>query len=102
MSCTRADALLQRLGVTVRETVNAKQTALGPRDLARVFAGAKRLVASKGTSAQEFDLTHTKVSDPELHKRVIGPTGNLRAPTARLGATILVGFSETSWKAELT
>ena len=29
---------------------------------------------------------------------VIGPTGNLRAPTARIGKTLVVGFNEEMYR----
>jgi hypothetical protein len=29
---------------------------------------------------------------------MLGPTGNLRAPTARVGKTLLVGFNEDTYK----
>jgi len=33
---------------------------------------------------------------------MLGPTGNLRAPTLLVGKTVLVGFDEASYKAVLT
>ncbi|MBD3866913.1 MAG: hypothetical protein IFK94_02220 [Acidobacteria bacterium] len=32
--------------------------------------------------------------EEELLKHILGPTGNLRAPTIRKGKTLLVGFNE--------
>ena len=29
--------------------------------------------------------------------RLMGPTGNLRAPTARVGTTLMVGFNEEAY-----
>lgn len=29
---------------------------------------------------------------------MLGPTGNLRAPTIRTGATVLVGFNEEAYR----
>jgi hypothetical protein len=33
----------------------------------------------------------------ELAKATLGPSGNLRAPTLRLGDDFLVGFGEEAW-----
>ncbi len=33
---------------------------------------------------------------------MLGPTGNLRAPTLIAGKTVLVGFDETSYESVLT
>ena len=101
MSCTKADALLARAGHAVRETVNAKQTKIGPKDLARVLAGAKRVIASKGTHVRSFDLAKIDLADAEFLAAVIGPTGNLRAPTLRLGKLALIGFHAETWKEQL-
>ncbi len=101
MSCTKADALLARGGHTARETVNAKKTRIGPRDLERVLEGAKRVIASKGANVRTFDLAKIDLQDKEFLAAVIGPTGNLRAPTLRLGKTALIGFHQETWKEQL-
>ena len=36
--------------------------------------------------------------DETLLAHLLGPSGNLRAPTIRLGNTLLVGFSETAYQ----
>jgi hypothetical protein len=36
--------------------------------------------------------------DETLLAHVLGPTGNLKAPTLRLGTTLLVGFSEEAYR----
>ena len=33
-----------------------------------------------------------------LAAHLLGPTGNLKAPTLRLGDTLLVGFSEAAYR----
>ena len=46
----------------------------------------------KGKKVSEFSLQNT-VTD-EAVAAMLGPTGNMRAPTTRIGKTILVGFNE--------
>ena len=36
--------------------------------------------------------------DATLLTHILGPTGNLRAPTARVGDTLLVGFNEEAYR----
>ena len=36
--------------------------------------------------------------DDTLAAHVLGPTGNLRAPTLRRGKTLLIGFSEEAYR----
>jgi len=40
------------------------------------------------------DLKKDDLSEDELLKLILGPTGNLRAPTLRVGKTLVVGFNE--------
>jgi arsenate reductase-like glutaredoxin family protein len=40
-------------------------------------------------------------SDAALERALIGPTGRLRAPTARIGKRLLVGFNEATYRATL-
>jgi len=44
------------------------------------------------------DLRKEKIDAEIMSKFLLGPTGNLRAPTIRVGKTLLVGFNEESYK----
>ncbi len=46
-------------------------------------------------------VTATSPSDDELRGLVIGQSGKLRAPSMRLGNTLVVGFSGDSYRALL-
>ncbi len=37
------------------------------------------------------------VDEEEMLKVLLGPSGNLRAPTLKIGATLLVGWCEPAW-----
>ncbi len=45
-----------------------------------------------------IDLLSDRPDDEVLLATLLGPTGNLRAPTARVGQTLLVGFSEEMYR----
>lgn len=51
----------------------------------------------KGKKVERFDLGN-KVTDDAV-AAMLGPTGNLRAPTIRAGRTLLVGFNEEEFAA---
>ena len=59
---------------------------------------ADRLIATKGKKVVEIDLKIDRPDDEELLLLVMGPTGNLRAPTLRVGRTLLVGFNEEAFR----
>ena len=46
----------------------------------------------KGKKVESFDLKNG-LSD-EAKAAMLGPTGNLRAPTLKVGKTVLVGFND--------
>jgi hypothetical protein len=76
----------------VTETVDAGTTKLGPADALKLVGTVDKLVAARGKSVVTFDLKSDRPADDALLAHLIGPTGNLRAPTARVGKTLLVGF----------
>lgn len=47
----------------------------------------------RGKKFAKLPSSDLKVSE-EARKPMLGPTGNLRAPSLRLGRTLVVGFSE--------
>lgn len=77
--------------ITIDETVSANQK-LQASDAKKLLGGASKLVAMKGKKVAEFDV-RDKVSKDAV-EAMLGPTGNLRAPTIKVGKTYLVGFNE--------
>ena len=61
-------------------------------DAAGILESASLLVVSMGRKVSEF--SGDSLSSDEAVKAMLGRTGNLRAPTARVGETVLVGFNE--------
>lgn len=64
-----------------------------------VLAKGTKVVVAKGKKVLEFKLVSAMEGEERalLEKAVIGPSGNLRAPTARVGKTFLVGFNPEMW-----
>lgn len=55
------------------------------------------MLIAKGTKLLDYDLAKDRPSDEELLAGIIGPSGNLRAPTILVGKTLLVGFHEGAY-----
>jgi arsenate reductase-like glutaredoxin family protein len=55
---------------------------------------AKRLLVSRTKQVIELDLAADGPTDDELAALILGPSGNLRAPAARVGDRFVVGFSD--------
>jgi hypothetical protein len=62
-----------------------------------VLKGVDQLYVAKGKKVVHVDLERAKPPRAELLGLLLGPTGNLRAPTLRKGRTLLVGFDEATY-----
>jgi len=81
--------------------VDARKSRLGRKEALELLQQADELYAAKGKSVIHVDL---KAGKPDLHELsglLLGPTGNLRAPTLRKGRTLLVGFDEKTYRRTL-
>ena len=70
-------------------------------DAIKLAGAASRVICAKGSSVVEFDMKSDPPSQADLLKHMLGPTGNLRAPTIRVGKTVLVGFDEETYRSAL-
>ena len=64
---------------------------LARKDAAALAKQASRVVVAKGKKVSEFAGGS---AGKDVVDAMLGPTGNLRAPTIRRGKTVLVGFNE--------
>ena len=72
---------------------------LGRDDAVALARQCDTVIVAKGKKVATFDVS----ADPadEMVNAMLGPTGNLRAPTVRSGRTLLVGFNEERYAAVL-
>ena len=49
---------------------------------------------AKGKKVTHFDMKKDPPDEETLTKHLLGPTGNLRAPTLRIGKKLIVGFNQ--------
>ena len=67
---------------------------LGSKDALRLAAKASRVIVAKGKKVVTFSMKNDPPDDDTLLSHMLGPTGNLRAPTIVKGKTVLVGFND--------
>ena len=77
----------------MRETVSASKK-LGWTEAVALARQARRLIAVKGKKVTTVELSQSQPSDEALAALMLGPTGNLRAPTLRVGDTVVVGYND--------
>jgi len=56
------------------------------------------LYVFRGKKIVRIDLKEEDLDDESLGKLLLGPTGNLRAPTIRMKKTLLVGFNQEQYE----
>ena len=77
--------------------MDAKKTTLKEKEALALVQEVDEIYASKGKQVLRLDLKKAKPDKAELLGLLLGPTGNLRAPTLRKGRTLLVGFDEAAY-----
>lgn len=77
--------------------VDAKKTKIDRSAALKMAEKADEIYSLKGKKIIRLDLKKVKADDDEIASLMIGPTGNLRAPTWRKGKTIVVGFNEDTY-----
>jgi len=82
----------------VATQLDAKKEKRGPKEALALARRAERVLIAKGKKLLDYDLRKESPSDDELLAGLIGPSGNLRAPTLLVGKTLLVGFHEGAYE----
>jgi hypothetical protein len=62
-----------------------------------LFAGASKVIVAKGKKVVTFETQKKDFDAEAMAGAVIGPSGNLRAPTIKVGKAWFVGFSEEAY-----
>ena len=82
---------MEARGIEVAETVPASRK-LQRADALNLLKKASRVAVAKGRKLTEF--SGDNIASDEVVMAMLGTTGNLRAPTLVVDATLLVGFNE--------
>lgn len=64
-------------------------------------SGVDEIYVAKGKKVVHLNLKRDKPERETLKKLLLGPTGNLRAPTIRVGKTLIVGFNPEMYESVL-
>ncbi|MDX2494900.1 MAG: ArsC family (seleno)protein [Desulfuromusa sp.] len=98
MSCKKAQEFLEKAQVTVKEIVDARKIRINADEAWALLKTAKSVSVAKGKKIVRFEPI---VDEKEaILKQVMGPSGNLRAPTYRIDDEFVVGFNAdlyTDW-----
>ena len=76
---------------------DAKKERIGEKEALALAREASEILVAKGKKTVRVDMKKDAPSDEDLLKLLLGPSGNLRAPTLRKGKTLLVGFDPEAY-----
>jgi arsenate reductase-like glutaredoxin family protein len=98
MGCTKAQGFLEQNEVQVKTVADARKESKGRADAIALAREAARLIVARGKKTVTVDMKHDAPDDDTLAGLLLGPSGNLRAPTVRKGKTLYVGFNEDTYR----
>ncbi len=78
--------------------MNAKKETLTETDALALARQAQDIYVAKGKKLVHLNMKQDRPDDATLAKLLLGPTGNLRAPTLRQGKTLVVGFDAETYR----
>lgn len=78
--------------------VDAKKKILKEKEALALVREVDEIYATKGRKVIYVDLQKDKPGRAQLLALLLGPTGNLRAPTLRKGRTLVVGFDAATYE----
>lgn len=81
--------------VKIEKSVEARKEKIANGDAWQLLSGAKEIIVGRGKKFQIFDPK--KDDKEEILKVCLGRTGNLRAPTLKIGDQFVVGFSDSMY-----
>jgi arsenate reductase-like glutaredoxin family protein len=98
MTCAKAQEFLAREKIESITQVNAKKIALKEREALEIISQVDEVYATKGKKVIHLDLRKEQPDKATLKGILLGPTGNLRAPTLRIGRQLVVGFDHETYQ----
>ena len=93
--------MLEQENVNVGEQVDSRKEKIGREGAIELARSVNKIWAARGKKITVVDLKKDDPSDDDLAKILLGPTGNLRAPTIRKGKKLFVGFNEDELKEQM-
>ncbi|HFQ90808.1 MAG TPA: hypothetical protein ENK27_12115 [Desulfobulbus sp.] len=81
--------------IDIDETVEARKQKIAGNDAWNLLADAAEIVVGRGKKYQV--ISPSEENREEILRLCLGRTGNLRAPTLRIGDRLLVGFNEAMY-----
>ncbi len=92
LTCSRSLDFINEHGLEIVEQIDARKNRIAPAVAIKLVRSAAQVWIARGKKVVHLDLKKDQPTDEELTKLIIGPSGNLRAPTIRRGQKLYIGF----------
>jgi arsenate reductase-like glutaredoxin family protein len=96
--CQKALAILEQTGSTVADTTDADKVKYDRDAAIKLARSVKKVVTGRGKNVRVIDIEKDAPTDDALVAVLLGPWGNLKGPTLRVGDTLLVGFNQATYQ----
>ena len=94
----KTQEFLAAAGIEAKTIVDAKKDTHSKPEAIELLGAITDLHAAKGKKVVHLNLKKDEPTEEEMLKLVLGPTGNLRAPTLRVGKKLVVGFNQAMYE----
>lgn len=78
--------------------MDARKAPLEKKQALAMLTDVDEIYSTKGKRVTHVNLKREKPSHETLLSLILGPSGNLRAPTLRVGRILLVGFDQATYE----
>lgn len=97
-TCGKTASFLAGHKIDIARQDDARKTPLVEADALKLVGQANELYVTRGTKVLHLDLKRERPDDETLLGLLIGPSGKLRAPTLKVGKTLIVGFDQAMYE----
>ena len=91
--------MFDKQGIEIKIAVDARRQQIANENAWMLLKNAKEIVAGRGKKF--FSFKPSEVGKEEILSNCLGRTGNLRAPTLKIGNRYVVGFNEDMYSTYL-
>lgn len=96
-TCGKTAAFLTDHQITITAQDDARKVPLAEAEALKLVDQVNDLYVTRGTKVIHIDLKSKRPDDEDLLSLLIGPSGKLRAPTLKVGKTMIVGFDQSTY-----
>lgn len=97
-TCEKALTFLQSIKISLpTNTEDARKIKKTQEEMIELAQKHKKIVSIKGKKAIEINIKNEEVTPAAILGLLVGPSGNLRAPTISVGPTLVIGFDPETY-----